>query len=253
MSRRRSPLEVIPPAVARAVTGVRSWFVIGGQAVRCYFPYRPSDDVDFGVEKKKELTELLARLRSNGKVEIIETSTDTAHLIFEGHDVSIFVLPKLAKYVDDQALTIDGILATKLHAILDRGTRRDFFDLYVVLSEGHLGVIECVRALREVNRGTDINEGLVLRALTYFDDAEREAPLPGEAPGDWGAVKRFFTERVGAQLIPPSLRLGIQSRSVLPADKRKKARASTPTSQCSRSEKSKASTPARRRSRSGSS
>ena len=215
--RRRSPLEVIPPPVARAVKDDRSWFVIGGQAVRCYFPYRPSDDVDFGVAKKKQLSELVGLLRSKGRVEIFETAADTVHLVFDGSDVSIFVLPKLARHVEAQVLTIDAILATKLHAILDRGTRRDFFDLYVMLAEGHLGLVESLRALRTLYPDTDINEGLVLRALTYFDDADREAPLPGESPGDWPTVKRFFMERVGAQLIPPERRLGIQSRMTLPA------------------------------------
>lgn len=44
----RSPLEVLPSEVAAAIAGHRRWFLIGGQAVRCYVPYRPSHDVDFG-------------------------------------------------------------------------------------------------------------------------------------------------------------------------------------------------------------
>ena len=43
------PEEVIPAPLARAVADVPWWFVIGGQAVRCFCPYRPSRDVDFGV------------------------------------------------------------------------------------------------------------------------------------------------------------------------------------------------------------
>ena len=47
--------------------------------------------------------------------------------------MSVFVLDKLAPFVEDRRLTVTGLLATKLHAILDRGFRRDFFDLYVLL------------------------------------------------------------------------------------------------------------------------
>ena len=45
----REPVEVIPDALADAVGDLPFWFVIGGQAVRCFCPYRPSRDVDFGV------------------------------------------------------------------------------------------------------------------------------------------------------------------------------------------------------------
>ncbi len=229
MARRLSPLDVIPPPVAHAAGSLRSWFVIGGQAVRCHVPYRPSTDVDFGVLRKKDLTALLQLLQSKGRVDVIERSGDTVHLSFEGIDVSIFLLPKLGEFVEDQALTVTGILATKLSALIDRGARRDFFDLYVMLSEERLGIGEALRALRDVY-ATEVNEGLVLRALSYFDDAEREAPLPDEGPSDWETVKRFFAQRVAAQLLPPERALSIQARSVLaPPKKRRRGRPQSST------------------------
>src|SRR5207245_1188788 len=105
----------------------------------CFCPYRPSDDVDFGVESAKDLAELLSRLRSKGKVTVLERAEDTVHLSFDGLDVSVFVLPHLLAHTDAHALTATGVLATKLHAILDRGTRRDFFDLYVMLEQERMG------------------------------------------------------------------------------------------------------------------
>lgn len=209
-----APSDVLPPAIARAVADTAPyWFVIGGQAVRCFCPYRPSDDVDFGVRRPRDLQQLVAQLRAKGRVEEIERSKDTVHLTFDGIDVSAFVLPKIAPHVADQALTLTGILATKLHAILDRGTRRDFFDVYVMLAQHRFGIIECLRAFETVY-AAHVDEGLLLRALTYFDDAEAEAPLPGEGPGDWTAVKDYFTTRVGALLLPPERALQIQARTV---------------------------------------
>lgn len=210
MARRHAPREVMPRAVASAVEDTRYWFVIGGQAVRCFCPYRPSDDVDFGVATARDATSLLTLLRKRGHVEILERATDTVHLTLDGVPVSVFVLARLAPHAAEGALTVSGILATKLHAILDRGTRRDFFDLYVILQQERLGVIECMRALRTVFPD-DINEGLLLRALVYFDDAEREAALPGEAATDWKRVKGFFQKSAGALITPPSRPLEIQS------------------------------------------
>ncbi len=217
------PLAVIPQEVAAAVPAERYWFVIGGQAVRCFCPYRPSRDVDFGVVTGTEQELLVDHLRRRGRVELTERAPDTVHLTFDGVDVSIFVLPSLRRHTHNGVLTSLGILATKTHAILDRGLRRDFFDLYVMLEVEHLGLLDCLRALSQVY-DTDVNEGLVLRALVYFDDAEREPAIVGEGMDDWQVVKSFFINSVGALLSPPLSKLAVQARSV-----EVRSSASTPT------------------------
>lgn len=189
------------------------WFVIGGQAMRCFCPYRPSRDVDFGVTSVADLDDLVRQLGRRGHVEIAERTADTVHLRFDGIDVSIFVLETLSPFITDRRLSVTGLLATKLHAILDRGARRDFFDLYVTLHQHSLGIAECLAALRQVYR-QDVNETLLLRALTFFDDAEREAALPGEGREDWPTVKEFFWTRVGHLLIPPARELQIAQRVI---------------------------------------
>jgi hypothetical protein len=209
----RPPISVIPPPLGRAVDDLPYWFVIGGHAVRCFCPYRPSRDVDFGVTSVENLEDLLHQLGERGEVEVLERGPETVHLRFDGVNVSLFVLETLTPFVEDRRLNVTGILATKLHAILDRGVRRDFFDLYVTLEQHSLGISECLSALRTVFR-QDVNESLLLRALTYFADAEREAPLPGEGPDDWSTVKDFFLTRVGSLLVPPTRELAIQSRVV---------------------------------------
>lgn len=211
--RRRTPLEVMPAAVAEAVRDQAYWFVIGGQAVRCFAPYRPSRDVDFGVVKARDAKQLVEHLRQKGQVEIIERHRHTTHLTFEGIDVSVFVLKRLSAHVEDRTLDVTGVLATKTHALLDRGLRRDFFDLYVMMQIGSLGLLDCIAALREVYE-SDVNEGLVLRALTFFDDAEQEPALPGEGPDDWRRVTTFFSAAVAALIVPPQEPLDIQRRVV---------------------------------------
>lgn len=207
------PIHVIPEPLREAVADLPYWFVIGGHAVRCFCPYRPTRDVDFGVSGAKDLEDFLKKLRSRGTVEIMERAPDTVHLRFNDVNVSVFVLEKLTPHVEDRRLTVTGILATKLHAILDRGTRRDFFDLYVTLQVHQLGVAECLAAVHRVFQ-QPVNEPLLLRALVYFEDADREAPLPGEGPRDWGTVKDFFLTRVGQLLVPPGRKLDIQDQVV---------------------------------------
>lgn len=207
------PSQVVPEPLARVIDSIPYWFVIGGQAVRCFAPYRPSRDVDFGVGSPANLDELVEELQRRGKVEIQERSADTVHLLWNGLKVSVFVLEPLATHVEDGHLDVVGVLATKLHAILDRGLRRDFFDLYVMLETERLGIVSALSALRAVYKAP-VEEGLILRALTYFADADREAPLPGEGAGDWKAVKDYFLVQVGSLLAPPRRRLAIQAHAV---------------------------------------
>ena len=207
------PVQVIPEALARVVDPIPYWFVIGDQAVRCLAPYRPSRDVDFGVDSPVNLDDLVRQLRQSGAVEIQERAPDTVHLLWNGIKVSAFVLDTLVPHVDERHLDVTGVLATKLHAILDRGLRRDFFDLYVMLERHKLGIIAALAAIRTVYQAP-IEDGLLLRALTYFDDADREAPLPGEGAQDWSAVKEYFLLQVGALLVPPIRPLAIQEHIV---------------------------------------
>jgi hypothetical protein len=205
------PSQVIPAELAKAVDRLGYWYVIGGQAVRCFAPYRPSRDVDFGIDVPANLEDLVVQLRAQGRVEIQERSPGTVHLLWNGIKVSAFLLPFLAAHVEDRHLTVTGVLATKLHAILERGRRRDFFDLYVMLQQHHLGIVSVLAAIRRVYEA-EIDEGLMLRALTYFDDADREAALPGEGPGDWRVVRDYFLRQVGTLLMPPARPLAVQAR-----------------------------------------
>jgi Nucleotidyl transferase AbiEii toxin, Type IV TA system len=213
MSAPYRPDQVIPEPLAGIVGEMPHWFVIGGQAVRCFAPYRPSRDVDFGVASVTDLDDLVEQLGRRGQVELQERAPDTRHLLWNGIKVSVFVLARLSTHVEDRHLDVTGVLASKLHAILDRGLRRDFFDLYVMLERHRLGIVAALAALRQIYEGP-IDEGLLLRALSYFDDADGETPLPNEGPKDWTTVKDYFLTQVGSLLTPPRRPLAIQTRTV---------------------------------------
>jgi hypothetical protein len=213
MAARYRPEQVMPAGLGAIATELPHWFVIGGQAVRCFAPYRPSEDVDFGVSSASDLDDLIQQLRRRGEVELQERHDGTVHLRWNGIKVSAFVLPRLSHHVEDRHLDVTGLLATKVHAILDRGLRRDFFDLYVLLEQHRLGIVAVLAALRQVH-DTPVDDGLLLRALVYFDDADREPRLRAEGPKDWTAVKDYFLTQVGSLLSPPRRLLAIQSETV---------------------------------------
>jgi len=81
----------MPKPLGLALADLPGWFVIGGQAMRCLCPYRPSRDVDLGVTSARDMKGLVRRLQDRGRVAITERAKDTVHLRYEGIDVSVFV------------------------------------------------------------------------------------------------------------------------------------------------------------------
>lgn len=81
----------------------------------------------------------------------------------------------------------------KLAAITKRGLRRDFWDLHAILSArgAPLGSVLDDYIAKYGVAEADLYH--VLRALTYFDDAERDASLPvGLTEAHWKDIKSFF-------------------------------------------------------------
>jgi hypothetical protein len=87
----------------------------------------------------------------------------------------------------------DDIAAMKLSAIASRGSRKDFVDLWWLITR-HRPLPDYLGLFGEKYRSRDI--GHVVRALTYFDDAELEPPLRYLVQIDWKTVKRDLTKWV---------------------------------------------------------
>jgi len=78
----------------------------------------------------------------------------------------------------------------KLAALMGRATKRDYIDVHVLLTEGHLSLPEMVRAFpkHEVHGS--------LRALTFFDDVEGNMPIM-LAPTTWKKVTTDLARLAG--------------------------------------------------------
>ena len=89
----------------------------------------------------------------------------------------------------------DDIAATKLSAIANRGSRKDFVDLWVLMTR-HRPLAEYLALHEEKFEARDV--GHVIRSLIHFDDAEREPPLRLLIELDWEELKADFRRRVAA-------------------------------------------------------
>jgi hypothetical protein len=83
--------------------------------------------------------------------------------------------------------------AMKLLAIAQRGSKKDFVDVYA-LGQERQSLTPLLDAYRDKFDVEDISR--ILYSLTYFEDAEREPPLHMFWDASWDDIKRTITQWV---------------------------------------------------------
>ena len=89
----------------------------------------------------------------------------------------------------------------KLLAVTNRGSRKDFVDLFTLLQTAP-SLSDYLQLLPRKYGPGRVNPYQVATSLTYFEDAEAE-PLPRMlVPFEWSACKEFFIREVRALVLP---------------------------------------------------
>ncbi len=183
----------------KAVPAVGEFYLAGGTALALRHRHRRSVDFDFFRETSFSEQELLLSLtRAFPGLERLPTGEQTLYVRLSGVTTTFFHYPyRLLENLEPTSwgfgLASDSdIAAMKIEAIAGRGSRKDFVDLRV-LSVAGLS-LDAAFELFDRKYGTERTDRYHrLRALAYFEDAEKE-PMPDMLiPFDWDEAKRFFT------------------------------------------------------------
>ena len=175
-------------------------YLAGGTAVSLHLGHRLSDDLDLFTRESFEPSVLVQALQEAGTFELERTSWGTILGWLNGVRFSLFFYryPLLYPYVKFRQLLIADlrdIAAMKIAAISDRGSRKDFVDLYAICQAG----VSLRASLKLYDRkyGTlTVNRMHLYKSLAYFDDAEEQAsPIMLQAV-PWKHVKAFFEREV---------------------------------------------------------
>lgn len=106
------------------------------------------------------------------------------------------LLGRLKRTAALRGFSLVGVLdlsVMKLAAIARRGLRRDFWDLFVLTHQGGVGLDEVLKAYRKRYRTSASDAYHLIRALAYFEDAERDDPrLIGLTVAEWKVIRAFF-------------------------------------------------------------
>lgn len=177
-------------------------YLAGGTALALYLNHRTSVDLDFYSEKEIDNNIILANLQKHFEKTVVTVQQkNTLIANIEGVDFSLFHYPynligKTAPFQDIEVASIEDVAAMKIGALVQRGKRRDFIDLYYLLKEFSLNEI-----LRfTLKKFPGYQEMLVLRALIFFDDAEDEDLQRGvrvfNVNFSWEEAKKTIFEEV---------------------------------------------------------
>ena len=150
--------------------------LVGGTALALQYGHRQSVDLDFFGHLPEDKDVLLELIRSIGKVTVLNRSKAILQTVINNVKVD-FVDYSRYSWIDEPVISESFILASdkdiaamKVNAIIGRGTRKDFIDLYVLLQ--HYTLAEILDFYRQ--KYPEFSEYRALLSMTYFEDAEMQ-------------------------------------------------------------------------------
>jgi hypothetical protein len=187
-------------AALKRIPETSGLYLAGGAGVSWHLGHRISNDLDL-FSKAPTLAFAPLRRAILAKVdgaEVLALTDATLRLRMVGIPVDVvrYPYPPLENpRRGPEGVSVAGLrdlAAMKLATIAGRGLRRDFWDVYAIVRAG-MPIATAVGAY-EARFGLAEPELYHLaRALTYFDDAEREEVFPrGLTERRWNAIKSFF-------------------------------------------------------------
>jgi len=177
---------------------VAPFYLVGGTALALQLGHRISIDLDlFTTEtfNKENLVEVLEEhynvtLESEGKSMII-TYIDQIKVDFVKMNYPILFPPLLVEGV--RMLDIKDIAPMKLKAIVQRGSKKDFFDIYFLSQI--MPMLSIIELFQKKFKQHEIFH--VIKSLTYFEDAENYPdPMVFDKKITWRKVKISIQQEV---------------------------------------------------------
>ena len=172
--------------------------LVGGTSLALQYGHRRSVDLDFFGQTTEDVDDLTVMMRECSKDMIKGSCTKRIKTYFL-NGVKVDVVNYDYKWIDD-VVEEDGlrlaspkdIAAMKVNAVMGRGTKKDFIDVYFLLK--HYSFDELIQFY--LQKYTDGSEYRALLSMSYFADADPQ-PMPYMFQDvDWEMIKSEIKRRV---------------------------------------------------------
>ena len=179
---------------------VKELRLVGGTALALQYGHRQSVDLDFFGKLPENKDELIDVVRRVGDVTVLNRSKIILQMVINQVKVD-FVDYSRYPWIDEPILGEGFVLASdkdiaamKINAIMGRGTRKDFIDLYVLLQ--HYSLAQIMDFYRQ--KYPEFSEYRALLSMTYFDDAEMQDMPLVFIKTPWESMKTSIIQAVEA-------------------------------------------------------
>jgi hypothetical protein len=183
---------------------LNAFYLAGGTALSLQLGLRESHDFDFFTSHRFNEAALLAAFRERfSSVNAINIESDTCDMLVDQVQVSLFryPYPMVSELVEGEGpwqslkmAGIDDIAVMKWGGIGNRGSRKDFYDLYQIYHR--IPGFDSPRLWENARRkyGANFDLGNMIMGLNYFDDAEDEILPRTFVYANWNNIKTFFRD-----------------------------------------------------------
>jgi predicted nucleotidyltransferase component of viral defense system len=161
-------------------TSKHNLYLAGGTALIFYLGHRTSLDFDFYTEKEFEKGKFLKIFKNELKnkkltIKVLRDFKNTCGLLVNNVHLSCFYYPytligNLKKFNNVLIASIQDISAMKALAIGQRGTKRDFLDIYYLIKI--FGLKKILSWAKK--KYPEYSEMISLKGLVYFENVEKE-------------------------------------------------------------------------------
>ena len=190
---------------ALAILGKEKFFrqdayLARGTAIALQLGHRFSYDLDFFSPTKFSATEMRRYLETNvPKFRIDRWAWGTIIGFVDNFHFSLFfyehpLLYKPIPFYGTKVAHLKDLAAMKIAAISERGTKRDFVDLYYIAKKEGLSLLDAILLFSKKYRYASSALPHVLKSMTYFEDAEKEKMPVMIEKVLWEDVKKFFLQ-----------------------------------------------------------
>jgi predicted nucleotidyltransferase component of viral defense system len=153
--------------------------LVGGTSLALQYGHRRSVDLDFFGHTTEDVDELTNMLSSCAKDVVRGNCSKSIKAYFLNH-VKVDIVNYRYRWIDEPVIS-DGlrlaspkdIAAMKVNAVMGRGTKKDFVDVYFLLR--HYSFDEIMQFY--LQKYTDGSEYRALLSMNYFADADPQ-PMP---------------------------------------------------------------------------
>lgn len=181
------------------VNELDDFYLVGGTALALKFGHRISIDLDFFTNNEFDTNNLLMVLSNQFTIAVLAQSKNSITLDIKGVKVDFIrhnypLLNQIELESGIKMASMADIGAMKINSVLNRGSKKDFFDIYELMHHFQIEELISFHTLK-YKYSTPF---LVIKSLVYFEDAELEPDPISANSTDWQVVKERIIEAVRA-------------------------------------------------------